>query len=242
LLTIKYDDIRGKWYAYQPVEVFPPHQPLSNGRAYVDLGVINLLTIVLEGEQKTSAYSGRPALADWWYFSNRIDRLKSVAKTVNNRVSTKQVRRLFRRRRLRFRQFVNTVVRRAVVDVWQRGVSKIVLGDLTGILANKIGGKKANSMTHNFWSHRYLVQRVQEVSEEYGIAVELVDERGTSSICPRCGSGRITRRGRLFRCQLCGLEAHRDAVGAFNIGLAQGAVFPGEVVNGAVACPLEVSV
>jgi putative transposase len=90
-------------------------------------------------------------------------------------------------------------------------------------------------MRHNFWSHRYLVGRVQEVAEEYGVAVELVDERNTSSICPRCGERWISRRGRLFKCLYCGLEAHHDAVGAVNIG----GVFGGRV-NGVMAHPVEV--
>ncbi|NIO38395.1 transposase, partial [Candidatus Bathyarchaeota archaeon] len=62
-----------------------------------------------------------------------------------------------------------------------------------------------------------------------------------SSKCPRCRLKHVTLRGRLFKYQDCKLEAHRDGVGAVNIGLAQGAAFPGEVINGAVACPLEVS-
>ncbi len=240
-LTIHYDNVTGKWYARQPVEVEPPHQPLSHRRAFVGLGVINLLTVALDGARQTLVYSGRSVLADWWYLSHRIDRLKSLAKTINHRKSTHRIRRLFRRRRLRLRQYVNTVVRRAVADLWAHGVSQLVVGDLTGILAVKSGGRKAHAMTHNCWSHRYLMQRITEVAEEYGIVVERVDERGTSSKCPRCRSKRVTRLGRLFKCQECRLEAHRDGVGVVNIGLAQGAAFPGEVVNGAVACPLEVS-
>lgn len=242
LLTIIYDSVKGKWYARQPVEVEPPHQSLSNRRAYIDVGVINLLTIAIEREQRTLAYSGRPALSNWWYLSNKINWLKSLAQTTNKQKSTITIQRLFRRRRLRFRNYVNTTVRRAIGDLWQHGVSTIVVGDLTSILANTNGRRKTNSMTHNFWSHRYLVQRVKEVAEEYGITVQLVDERGTSSRCPRCGSQQIKHRRRLFKCQDCRLEANRDSVGAVNIGLAQGAEFPGEVINGAVACPLEVCV
>ena len=234
-LIIKYDAITGKWYARQPVEVEPPHQPLSNRRAYIDLGVINLLTIAVDGERQTFAYSGRSALADWWYLSHRINHLKSLAKRMNNRESTLEVRRLFRLRRLRLRQYVNTIVRCAIENVWTHGVSKLVMGDLTGILTNGNSGRKAKTMTHNFWSHRFLMQRVIAVAEEYGISVELVDERGTSSTCPRCGSRRIGHRGRLFKCLECGLEAHRDTVGTVNIGV----VFGGRV-NGVMAHPVEV--
>lgn len=38
-----------------------------------------------------------------------------------------------------------------------------------------------------------------------------------SSLCPKCGSDRILRRGRLFKCLNCGLEAHRNAVGVLNM-------------------------
>jgi putative transposase len=236
-LIIKYDEITGKWYARQPVEVEPPHQPLSNLRAYVDVGVINLLTIAVEDERNTIAYSGRPALADWWYLSYRINRLKSLARTINNQDTTREVRRLFRRRRLRLRQYFNTTVRRAIKDMWTRGVSILVVGDLTGILVNGASGRKANTLTHNFWSHRHLLRRISEVAEEYGMEVELVDERGTSSTCTRCGSRRVSHHGRLFKCLDCKLEAHRDTVGAVNIGV----IFGGRV-NGVMAHPVEVCV
>ena len=235
-LTIHYDKVKSKWYARQPVEVTPPYQPLSNRRAYIDLGVINLLTVAIDGVRQTLAYSGRPALSDWWYLTHRINHFKSLAKTTNHRDSTYRVRQLFHRRHKRMRHYFNTIVRRAIKDLWKRGVSVLVIGNLTGILANSTGGQKAKSMTHNFWSHRHLVTRIIEVTEEYGMSVELVDERGTSSKCPRCDTHRIIRNGRLFKCCNCRLEAHRDTVGAVNIGVVLGGR-----INGVMAHPMEVS-
>lgn len=235
-LIIIFDEDSKTWYVRQPVEVSPPHRPLSSKRAYVDLGVKNLLTIAMDGERQTYAFSGRSALADWWYWSHQINCLKSLAKKTNNRHSTKRVRQLFRRQQRRFRQYVNSSVRKAIHFLWRNGVSILIAGDLTGIRENCIRGRKANSMIHNFWSHRYLIQRVRYVAEEYGMELQLVDERGTSSSCIRCGSLNIARRGRLFRCHTCGLEAHRDAVGAVNIS----AVCGGRI-NRVMAHPLEVS-
>ena len=242
LLTLIYDQTKNRWYARQSVEVEPPHQPLSDRRAYVDLGVLELLTVVVDGGRQVSAYSGRPALADWWYLSHRIDELKSIVAETNGKRTTKRIRALFGRRTLRFRQHVNTVVRRSIERLWREGGSEIVVGDLKDIRANVNGRRKSNTMVHNFWSHRYLVQRIREVAEEYGIFVQVVNERGTSSRCPRCGSEDVMKRGRLVKCKQCRLECHRDAVGCVNIGLAQGGSFPAEVVNGAVARPLEVRV
>ncbi|MDF2958124.1 MAG: Transposase [Candidatus Alkanophagales archaeon MCA70_species_1] len=70
------------------------------------------------------------------------------------------------------------------------------------------------------------------------VRVRREDERGSSSECPRCGSKRIVKRGRLFKCVDCKLEAHRDAVGSVNMGLAQGEGLPAGVINRAVARPL----
>jgi len=238
LLTLIYDPINKKWYARQVVEVKPPHQPLSDKRAYVDLGVLELLTVVVDGERQALAYSGRPALADWWYFSHRIDGLKSIAAGTNGQKTTKRVRLLFRRRTLRFRQHVNTAVRKTIERLWREGVSELVVGDLKDIRASVNGGRKSNTMVHNFWSHRYLMQRIREVAEEYGISVKTVNERGTSSRCPWCGSEEVVKRGRLLKCNDCGIEAHRDVVGALNIG----AVHNGGHVNRVMAHPLEVQV
>ena len=237
LLTIIYDTLKAKWFAHQLVEVEQPHQPLSQKRAYIDLGVINMLTIAIDGERTTKAYSGRPALADWWYLSHQINKLKALAKRTNNRLSSKRICRLFRLRQLRFRHYVNTRVRKAIRDLWQSGVTLIMIGDLTGILGNISGTRKVNAMTHNFWSHWYLLKRIQCVAEEFSITIEVVDERRTSSTCIRCNSQQIIRRGRLFNCGVCGLEAHRDTVGAVNIGVVSGGR-----VNGVMAHPVEVTI
>jgi len=66
-------------------------------------------------------------------------------------------------------------------------------------------------------------------AEEYGIRVRRGSKRGASSKCPVCGSGHVVKRGRLFKCMECEIEAHRDAVGSVNIGLAQGEVIPAGV-------------
>ena len=74
-------------------------------------------------------------------------------------------------------------------------------------------------MIHNFWSHAYIIQRSREKAEEYGIEVIEADEHKTSSICPKGGSNKTIKQGRLLKCLSCRVEAHRDAVGVLNIFL-----------------------
>ncbi|MFO7966477.1 MAG: transposase [Archaeoglobaceae archaeon] len=237
-LEIVYDRVSGQWYAYQPVSVSPAHQPIGDKRAYVDLGVRVPVMANIEGDAETFGYSGNPLLSDWWYWTNKISECQSELKKVNDKHKSKRLSKLYRKRRNRFRHQVNCIVKDFVERCYHRGVSEIVMGALTGIRNNGNSmGEKSNSMVHNFWSHSYLIQRIEEKAEEHGIRVTQVNERGTSSQCPKCGSTNIVRRGRLFKCKSCGLEAHRDAVGSVNIsiGLAHSG---GEVINRAVACPL----
>lgn len=237
-LEIKYDKLSKKWYAYQPVEVKPRHQPKSDKYAYVDLGVKYLITAKIEDIKKPIAYSGSPLLSDWWYWNHRIQKHQSELEKVNGKKMSKRMSRLFRKRKRRFRHKVNTIIHRFVEMCWENGVSKIVAGDMKGIRREAKFSRKSNSMIHNFWSHKYVIQRLIEKSEEFGIEVKLISERGTSSMCPVCESDNITRRKRYFRCKNCGHEAHRDVVGAMNIGL----VHSGEVDNRRVASPLIVDI
>lgn len=234
-LEIIYDELSDRWYAYQPVEVEPPHQPIGDRRAYVDLGVRVPIMAYVDGE--VFGYTANQLLSDWWYWNNRIAEYQSRLKRVNGKHTSRKLRRLFRKRKRRFRHAVNTIVSRFIQECYYKGVSEIVMGDLKGIRKNNNHGRKANSMIHNFWSHGYLMKRIREKAEEYGIKVKLVDESYTSSQCPRCGSRKVIKRKRLFKCINCRLEAHRDAVGCVNIGLAQGEI-PAEAINRAVACPL----
>ncbi|MFX1521373.1 MAG: RNA-guided endonuclease InsQ/TnpB family protein [Promethearchaeota archaeon] len=237
-LEIRYDALTGHWYALMPVEVEePPHQPLGTKKAYVDLGVKVPIMAMIEGTTQVFGYRANAMLAEWWYWNHKVAKHQSLLKTTNDVSRSKECSRLFRMRKRRFRDVINKVVNDFVVRCWSQGVSEIVLGELTHIRTSAQFSKKSNSMIHLFWSHHYLVTRIKEKAEEYGITVREIDERGTSSLCPRCGATRVVRKGRLFKCLRCRLEAHRDAVGCVNIRLAQGDHLAAGVINGAVARP-----
>ena len=214
-LEIFYDD--GRWYAYQSVEVNQPRRTISPVKAFVDLGVVNIITAWIEGEKQPIAFSGKPLLADWWYWSKKIAHYQSIAKKVNGVNITKRIREYYRIRQLRFRHAINTIVFRFVKLCYDKGVTEIVVGDVSGIRQNNNKNAKVNAMIHNFWSYRYIINRLIMTAENFGIKVKLVKENYTSSICPRCGSTNVYKYKRLFKCLNCSLEAHRDVVGALNI-------------------------
>ena len=232
-LEIHYDDLTGRWYALQSVKV-EINQVKSSKRAYADLGVINILTAWIEGERQTIAFSGRGLLSDWWYWTRKISSYQSKLKTVNDKNSSKRLRKLFRKRKLRFRDAVNTIISMFVRLCHYKGVGEIVVGDVTHIRDNRDKNNgKINAMIHNFWSFKYIIDRLKTTAENLGIKVKTVSEAHTSSECPWCHSRNVIKYKRLFKCLNCGIEAHRDVIGALNIACLHGDGF-----NGVLAHPL----
>jgi len=226
-LEIFYDDLTGRWYAYQSVEVDQPRHAISpEKRAFVDLGVINIITAWIEEEEQPIAFSGKPLLADWWYWTKKIAYYQSIAKKVNGVDTTKRIRKYYRKRQLRFRHAVNTIVFRFVKFCHERGVTEIIVGDVSGIRRNNDKGSKANAMIHNFWSFRYIIERLKTTAENSRIKVRLVKENNTSSICPFCGAkGKRITRG-LFYCPKCNKVMNADVVGCLNIARKCNVIIP----------------
>lgn len=231
-LEIFYDDLTGRWYVYQSVEVSQP-RTTSPKKAFIDVGVINIITAWIEGEKQAIAFSGKPLLSGWWYWTKKIAKHQSQLKKVNGKNISKKLRKLYRRRKLRFRNAINTIIHRFVKLCHSKGVGEIVVGDVTGIRENNDKGRKINAMIHNLWSFRYILERLKMTAENSGIGVKLVKEANTSSECPWCNSRKVIKHKRLFKCLECGLEANRDVVGVLNIACLHGDRF-----NGVMAHPL----
>jgi putative transposase len=83
-----------------------------------------------------------------------------------------------------------------------------------------------------------ITERLRTTAENYGMKIEFVEESYISSVYTRCGSTNVFKNKRLFKCLNCKPEAHRDAVGCVNMGLAcSGIQNPAEAINRATAYP-----
>jgi len=92
-----------------------------------------------------------------------------------------------------------------------------VVGDPRGIRENNDKNAKVNAMIHNYWSFRYIIERLRTTAENFGIKVRSVKENHTSSICPFCETkGKRIKRG-LFYCPKCNQVMNADMVGCLNI-------------------------
>ncbi len=228
-LEIFYDDLTMRWYAYQSVEVKhdqPGRTTSSNKMAFVDIDVVNIITAWIEGEEQPIAFSGKPLLADWWYWTKKIAYYQSIATKTNKRYTTKRIRKYYRKRQRRFKHAVNTIIYRFVKLCYEKGVTRIIVGDVGGIRQGNHKNGKVNAMIHNFWSFKYIIERLKTTAENFGIEVKLVKEDNTSSICPFCGTkGKRVTRGLLY-CPECNKVMNADVVGCLNIAKKCKAIIP----------------
>ncbi len=225
-LEIAYDSIDKVWRGFMSVNVnvidSSPRESLNktnktNKIMYIDLGVRCIATVWYEGLKQPVAFSGNELLYDWWYWSRRIAEIQSKLARINRVRRSRRLSKLYRIRKRRFKHAINTMVKTIVDDAYRSSIREIVIGNIKGIRRNNNNNSRANTMINNFWSFAYIIRRIKDKAEEYGIKVREVSEYNTSSICIRCNSSYIVKRGRLFRCLDCRLEAHRDAIGVLNI-------------------------
>ncbi|QDA31589.1 IS200/IS605 family element transposase accessory protein TnpB [Thermococcus indicus] len=226
-LEITYDEVKGKWYAHisftveEKLEgnewVCVPRQPKGSLSAGIDLGVNNLMAVYVENGQ-SFLVNGKPLKSIDFYWRRKIGNYQSKLNKSGAKTGRK-LRKMHEKAKLQAKHYINTAVRQTVRRLYELGVSKIVVGYPKGIARNSDKGKKQNFILSHVWRFNYVIKRLKEVAEEYGIQVLVVDEAFTSKTCPLCGqrheSARFVRG--LFKCHREGVVMNADLVGAFNI-------------------------
>ncbi|NJE05473.1 transposase [Thermococcus sp. M36] len=226
-LEIIYDKIRRKWYAHisYTVEeklandewVRVPKQPLGNLSAGIDLGVNNLMAVYVENGEGFLV-NGRPLKSIAFYWQKKIADYQSKLNKSGAKKSRK-LQRMHEKAKLQARHYINTAVRQTLERLYHLGVSRIVVGYPKGISRNSQRGKRQNFVLSQVWRFNYVIKRLKEVAEEYGITIVLVGEAFTSQLCPLCGQRHSNARfvRGLFECRGEGVVMNADLVGAFNI-------------------------
>ena len=197
-------------------------RPCAFNAASVDMGEIHAMTItdgneaiVISGRQLRSVKRNRNRRVA------QLSRLQSRCKKNSRRwqrlqaVKSKVMASCHRRTR-----DLNHKITRIAVD-WcaEHDVSKLVIGDVTGISKNTKSKKRLNRKNRqkvSQWAFYQQRQYLEYKCDEVGIETTLESEHGTSKTCPRCGN-KYKPKGRDYNCQACNLKMHRDVVGACNI-------------------------
>ena len=210
-LEIIYNEARKSWYAHIPVELEHKVEK-GNLTASVDLGIVNLATVYVEDGSWYLFKSGS-VLSQYEYYSKKIQvAQKTLARHKQRR--SRKLKLLYEKRSRFLKHALNSMVRKVMELLKDKGVGKIVVGHPKDIVRGR-----GNKLTVNFWNYGYVIKRFKGVGEEVGIDVVEVSEAYTSKTCSLCGeahkSGRI-KRG-LFKCPRTGKVINADLNGAINI-------------------------
>ncbi|CAB3289947.1 transposase [Methanocaldococcus lauensis] len=194
-----------------------PKKPKEEKVMGIDLGVKNLATTVIQGEKQPLIFDGKILLSKLRWFAKEIARVKSQIAEQGLK-TCKRLSKLAVKERNYVNDYIHKISRWIVNLAKEKGVSKIVIGNLTNNFSNIDIGRKNNEKFHKI-PFRKLIHRITYKSEEEGISVELVDESYTSQKCSVCGV--IKKSNRKYRglyvCSECGAVINADVNGARNI-------------------------
>lgn len=218
---LRYDSGRGRWYFHHSVEVADNRLKGHTRAAAIDLGVRNLASLSIDGEERAINLSGREVLADYDYWGRCIAaHQRELSHRPKGERSSRRLRRLCARRRDRLRHALEAIGSRTASTLAARKVGVVYIGWPNGIRRDANYGRKMNGRIHNFFSFEKFSRIIEKHLLRAGIAVERVGERGTSSTCPCCGSRRVVRRPwSVLRCKEpdCAAAMDSDVAGSRNI-------------------------
>jgi putative transposase len=120
----------------------------------------------------------------------------------------------------RVRQSQDEAAREVIRWAVSNRIGVLAVGDPRGVL-DVAAGRRHNQRMRD-WRVGRLIGVLSDKAQVAGIAVRLVDERGTSSICPACKRRVNKPRGRVFNCPHCEYTGHRDLIAAANIAARGG--------------------
>ncbi|MEM3490569.1 MAG: transposase [Fervidicoccaceae archaeon] len=240
---IRYDSDERKWYIHVVFEVSEklvkekwvevPMNPLRDKVAGVDIGINNLLAVYVE-DGSALLVSGRPLKSTSFYWRKKIADYQSTLNRYGLRTS-RRLRRMYKKWRRQVKNYINWAVRNTVEWLYWRGVSRVIVGYPKYIAQNSSKSSKINFEVVHTWTYGYLLMRIAEVGEEYGIRVELVSEESTSTTCPLCKAKnqdhKRVYRG-LFKCYKHSKVFNADLVGAYNVLLKAKTIPPSPALHG----------
>jgi putative transposase len=166
-------------------------------------------------ECSTKLVNGKPLKSISYYWRKKVAEYRSTLNKYGLETS-KRLRRMYAKWRRQIRHYIDTKVREAIKWLYDIGISTVKVGYPKGIAQ-----ENGDFNNVHVWTYGYLLRRIREVAEEYGMRVIYVDGAGTSSRCPLHGDGCGIRvyRG-LFKCTTMNKVFNTDLITAHNILLA----------------------
>lgn len=199
---------KGIFYLAVVVDTPEPSEFDPVGTIGVDLGIINL---AVDSDGKT--YSGE--MIDTTREKNA--KLRAGLQKAGTKSAKRHLKKVSGKVS-RFNRNTNHVISKEIVTKAKRTGKAIALEDLKGI-RNQTRVIKAQRSRHHSWSFYQLRSFIEYKAKLAGVPVVFVDPRGTSHICPICGTNeRMNRPNRdTFKCVQCSFAGDADHIAAINI-------------------------
>ena len=190
----------------------------GEGVAGIDLGEIHPVTvdtgkrvIIANGKKLRSKRRYQNKVKA--HFQSQMDKCKKYSRRWKRLNKAKQ--RILTKLNNQIKDILHKQTTAIVCTMKEDGVQKVGIGDLKNIRRNSDYGAKVNQKIHQMpvgEVRRMLTYKARRL----GMEVETVNEAYSSQTCPKCLKLNKTS-DRNYKCEHCGLEYHRDGVGAVNI-------------------------
>jgi putative transposase len=154
-LEIVYNEARRSWYVHIPVEVEDETKVKGNLRASVDLGIVNLATVYVE-DGSWYVFKGGGVLSRYEHYSKRISEAQKVLARHRQRRS-RRLKLLYDKRRKFLKHALNSMVRKIMEELKDKGVGETTVG-----YPKEISRNHGNKLTVNFWNYGYIIRRFEE--------------------------------------------------------------------------------
>jgi len=154
---------------------------------------------------------------------------KKLAEKLQEKYSSTRYNAWLRRRGIRERIRYFHRKARNIVEDWAKRISceimvlarqkqyAVAREDLTNLIESLRKLPRNHRIALLILGYRRLEYWIDWQAEKHGAPVIIIDPKGTSATCPKCGS-KLTENGyRVLRCTKCGFEADRDTIAVLNI-------------------------
>ncbi|MFP3316769.1 MAG: transposase [Caldivirga sp.] len=236
-LVIRFED--GRWFAYVPIEVGSKparsnprgyvkgiydrvqiNKPRGGNKAFIDIGLNNLFAVVFNHSDTAILIKGSTIKAEYYYWKREVKTYQAIRDWLRNRgfnawrkyhayylhAEYKQHERL--------RHYYRTAIRFLARTMHEMGIDEVFIG-----YPYLVGQDNGNEYNANIWWFNKIINWLNDVLEEYGIKLNIVNEYGTSKQCSICNmkheNGRV-KRG-LYICPVMGIKINADLNAARNI-------------------------
>jgi len=241
-LVIKLEDNR--WFAYVPIEVGAKpaksnprgyvkgiyeririEKPRGGNKAFIDVGLNNLFAVAFNHTDTAILIKGSTIKAEYYWWKREIKTYQSIRDWLKNhgfeawRKYHAYYLHAEYKQHEKLRHYYRTAIRFLAKTLHEMGIGEVFVG--YPYLVSQDDGNEYNT---NVWWFNKIINWLNDVLEEYGIKLHVVNEYGTSKQCSICNTnhenGRI-KRG-LYVCKLTGIKINADLNAARNIAKRAG--------------------